>query len=143
MASEKNLKRLQREYWRRLTGELIDYYPEFRPKKGNGNTYYLPLGNKSARVSMSVNSIMGIQECRIIISNRPHLYNYLERNKEHIEKGINIKLTWEYMSDAKSYIFIFRDFDIRNEDSWDEAIKWHLKMASTLYFEFSMWISSY
>ncbi|MDO5859574.1 DUF4268 domain-containing protein [Methanobrevibacter sp.] len=143
MASEKTVKRLQYEYWRKLNVVLIDDYPDFKPKMVKGNAYYLPLGNKFARISMSVNSIKKIQECKIIISHKQGLYNYLEQNKEQIENMVGIKLNWECKSDGNSYIGLFKYFDIVDEENWDDAIKWHLDIASMLFTEFSIWISMY
>lgn len=140
---EKNVKILQRKYWKKLNIVLIDDFPDFNPKIVNGNSYYLPLGNKFVKISMSINSIKKIQECKLIISHKKGLYNYLEKNKEQIENNINFTLNWNFKNDGNAYIGIFNNFDIFDEDSWDDAIIWHLDMASKFYSEFSIWLSLY
>ena len=44
---------------------------------------------------------------------------------------------------VESHIDISRDFNIRNTENWDDAIKWHLNMAHEFYFEFTTWIKLY
>ena len=76
---ESDIKRLQENYWKQLTTELIDNYPEFKPRKPDRNAYYLPLGDKTTHISMKVNSRKNIQECKIVISHNKGLYKFLER----------------------------------------------------------------
>ena len=52
-----DVKSLQSQYWKKLTSELIDNYPEFKPRRSDRNAYYLPLGSRFAHISMKINSI--------------------------------------------------------------------------------------
>lgn len=138
-----DIKTLQENYWKKLTSELIDNYPEFKPRKADRNAYHLPLGNKTAHISMKINSRKNIQECKIVISHNKGLFKFLEKNKDQIEKRLGFDLDWNIKEGVESHIDISRDFDIRNTESWNDAIKWHLNMAHEFYFEFTTGINLY
>ena len=140
---ESDIKTLQENYWKQLTTELIDNYPEFKPKKPDRNAYYLPLGDKTSHISMKVNSRKNIQECKIVISHNKGLYKFLEKNKDQIEKRINLNLDWNIKEGVESHITLKIDFDIKDTSCWNDAIKWHLDMAHEFYFEFTTLINLY
>ena len=92
---------------------------------------------------MKVNSQKKIQECKIVISHDKGLYKFLEKNREEIEKRLGFSMNWEIKEGVESHITVKRDFDIKDNASWDDAIKWHLDMAHEFYFEFTVWIPLY
>ena len=50
--------------------------------------------------------------------------------KNDIEDEIGFELTWERLDNKKaSRIDIYKNFDVKKNKNWDEAIKWHLEMA--------------
>ena len=138
-----DIKTLQNQYWKQLTDELIENYPEFKPKKADRNAYYLPLNNKTAHISMKVNSQKNIQKYKIVISHNKGLYKFLEKNSPEIEKRLGFSLDWDIKEGIESHITASRNFDIRDENVWDEAIKWHLDKAHEFYFEFTVWMPLY
>lgn len=137
-----DIKSLQGEYWKKLSSELIDNYPEFKPRRPDRNAYYLPLGSQYAHISMKVNSRKNIQECKIVMTNK-ELFDYLKGYQEHIEYDLGFPLYWDKKTGVESHITISNDFNIRNEDEWDGAIKWHLDNASKLHMIFSAMIDDY
>lgn len=133
-----DISTLYESYWRKLTNELIDNYPEFKPKKADRNAYYLPLGSKYAHISMKVNSVKKIEECKIVISHNKGLFDILEKIRDEIEDELGFDLDWERKDGVESHITCQRNFNIRNEDEWDDAITWHLTTASKFYDTFSI-----
>lgn len=74
-----------------------------------------------------------------MIRDNKDLYDYLESQKEVIEKELGYSLNWERLDDKKaSRISISKKIDINKEENWDEAIDWHLKRAVEFYKVFSM-----
>lgn len=138
-----DIKTLQNQYWKKLTDELIDNYPEFNPRKADRNAYYLPLGNTSAHISMKINSKKKIQECKIVISHNKGLYKFLEKNSPEIEKRLGFTLNWDIKEGVESHITVSRDFDIRDKNSWSDAVKWHLDKAHEFCNEFTIWMPLY
>lgn len=137
-----DIKSLQSQYWKKLTSELIDNYPQFKPRRPDRNAYYLPLGRKFAHISMKINSQKNIQECKIVMTNKG-LFDYLKEYQEQIEYDFGFPLDWDKKTGVESHITISNEFNIRNEDEWDVAIKWHLDNASKLHLIFSALIDKY
>ena len=137
-----DIKSLQSQYWKKLASELIDNYPQFKPRRPDRNAYYLPLGRKFAHISMKINSQKNIQECKIVMTNK-ELFDYLKKYQEQIEYDFGFPLDWDKKTGVESHITISNEFNIRNEDEWDVAIKWHLDNASRLHLIFSALINDY
>ncbi|MEE3490890.1 MAG: DUF4268 domain-containing protein, partial [Methanobrevibacter sp.] len=137
-----SVKQLQIEYWSELSITLKNNYKKFKPRKPDGNAYYLSLKSKHAHISMKVNSVKKLQECKIVISDNKELFDNLEKSKNIIEGLIGFEILWERKQGKESHITINRGFDIRNDDEWDDAISWHLNMASLFYDIFSKRIST-
>lgn len=131
-----DIKTLNEQYWKKLN-EKIKNYSNFSPKKPDSNAYYLPLGSNLAHISMKVNSVKMIQECKIVIFDDKELFDNLNNSKDEIEDKLGFELNWDKKFGKESHITIQRDFDIRNHDEWDNAIAWHLIMAFKFYDIFS------
>ena len=70
-------------------------------------------------------------------------YLILQLNNPEIEKRLGFTLNWDIKEGVESHITVSRDFDIRDKNSWSDAVKWHLDMAHEFYFEFTVWIDLY
>lgn len=137
-----DIKTLQKEYWENLTNEIIDNYPEFNPRRPDRNAYYLPLGSNIAHISMKINSVKNIQECKIVMTDK-ELFNYLKEYEENIDDDFGFPLKWDEKTGVESHITMSHDFDIRNKDEWNMAIEWHLDNASKLHLIFSALLKDY
>ena len=131
-----DIQTLNEKYWVKLN-EKIKNYSNFSPTKPDSNAYYLPLGSNLAHISMKVNSVKMIQECKVVISDNKQLFDNLYASKEEIENKLGFELDWDRKSGKESHITIKRDFNIRNYNEWDDAIAWHLIMAFKFYDAFS------
>lgn len=130
------IENLNQRYWARLNDEIKNY-SNFNPHKPKNNEYKLGLGKRCAKISLKVNSTHDIQECRVVIVNNTELFDILEKSKSEIEDRLGFELEWDRMSGNKSTITLRREFDIRNEYDWDEAIVWHVAMAFKFHDVFS------
>ena len=66
------------------------------------------------------------------------IFDKLFQEKELIESEIGFELEWNKLEDKKtSKIGTTLNMDLKDKSNWDEAIKWHLKMAEKIYSVFS------
>lgn len=137
-------KLLQLNYWTKLAERLEDL-TEFNARKPNPQHWYdLAIGSSLAHISLTVNTLKKEIRIETWISDNKDLYDYLESQKEVIEKELGYSLNWERLDDKKaSRISISKKIDINKEENWDEAIDWHLEKAVEFYNVFSMRIKDF
>ena len=125
-------QRLQYSYWERLSDEIDENYPNLKSHKAYPQNYYnLYLEKPQAHISLAVNTIKKSLTTQLWISDNKELFDFLHGYKDEIEKDIGCKLVWARLDNRKaSRIDLYKDFDIKKDDDWDIAIKWHLDMAS-------------
>ncbi len=92
-----DIQTLNQKYWAKLNEEIKNY-TNFNPKKPDSNAYYLPLGSNLAHISMKINSVKTIQECKIVISDNKELFDKLENSKAKIEGKLGFELDWDRKS---------------------------------------------
>ena len=137
-------KMLQLNYWTKLS-ERLDDYEEFNARKANPQHWYnLAIGSSLAHISLNVNTQKKEIRNEIWIRDSKDLYDYLESQKEEIEKDLGYSLVWERLDDKKaSYIAISKKIDINNEENWDESISWQLEKAVEFFNVFSKRIKEF
>ena len=137
-------KLLQLNYWTKLAERLEDL-TEFNARKPNPQHWYdLAIGSSLAHISLTVNTLKKEIWIETWISDNKDLYDYLESQKEVIEKELGYSLNWERLDDKKaSRISISKKIDINKEENWDEAIDWHLEKAVEFYNVFSIRIKDF
>ena len=137
-------KLLQLNYWTKLAERLEDL-TEFNARKPNPQHWYdLAIGSSLAHISLTVNTLKKEIRIETWISDNKDLYDYLESQKEVIEKELGYSLNCERLDDKKaSRISISKKIDINKEENWDEAIDWHLEKAVEFYNVFSMRIKDF
>lgn len=137
-------KLLQLNYWTKLAERLEDL-TEFNARKPYPQHWYdLAIGSSLAHISLTVNTLKKEIRIETWISDNKDLYDYLESQKEVIEKELGYSLNWERLDDKKaSRISISKKIDINKEENWDEAIDWHLEKAVEFYKVFSMRIKDF
>lgn len=73
-----------------------------------------------------------------IKKNSNEIFDKLFQEKELIELEMGFKLEWNKLEDKKSSkIGNILNMDLKDKNNWDEAIKWHFKMAERIYSVFS------
>lgn len=135
---------LQLNYWTKLAERLEDL-TEFNARKPSPRHWYnLAIGSSLAHISLTVYTLKKEIRIETLIRDNKDLYDYLESQKEVIEKELGYSLNWERLDDKKaSRISISKKIDINKEENWDEAIDWHLKRAVEFYNVFSMRIKDF
>lgn len=122
---------LQYSYWEQLSYEIDENYPELKSHNPYPQNYYnLYLEKHLAHISLIVNTVKRSLTTQIWIDDNNDLFDFLYEFKDEIENEIGHGLTWERLDDKKaSRIDIYKNFDIKENNDWNEAIKWHLDMA--------------
>ena len=83
-----------------------------------------------AHISLDINTVKKHIKTQIWIRDNKELYDFLYDYKDEIEKEIDLELEWARLDNKKaSRITVYKDFDIKKNTNWDEAIKWHLDTA--------------
>ncbi len=128
---------LQYNYQTKVSEEINNNYPTFNSKPPQPQyDYDLPIGTSSAHISLHIVTRNNEVRSLIRIYNKK-LYNNLLKSKDEIEKEIGLKLNWKSLEKNKSStISIVKKFNIKDENTWNEAIKWQLDMAKKLYNAF-------
>ncbi|MBR6993921.1 MAG: DUF4268 domain-containing protein [Methanobrevibacter sp.] len=123
---------LQYNYWERLSEEIDENYPNLKSHKSYPQNYYnLYLEKNIAHISLLVNTVKKHLTTQLWISDSKDFFDFLFEQKDEIENEMGLKLEWERLDNKKaSHIDVFQKFDIKKNDDWDVAIKWHLDMAS-------------
>lgn len=123
---------IQYNYWEQLSYEIDEKYPNLRspnPYPQNFYTVYY-FKNHLANISLIVNTVKKHLTTQIWIDDNKELFDFIYVYKDEIEKDIGTELEWARLDNKKaSRINVYKDFDIKKNNNWDEAIKWHLNMA--------------
>ena len=79
---------------------------------------------------------MGIE---IYIINDKQIYDELEKDKEEIEKKLNLKLSWQPLPNrSASRIKLYREDSIlQDESKWNEYMNWSVEMLEKFHNVFS------
>ena len=119
-------KRLQLDFWNGFKQYALSNDTELRLRKTRPQHWYdISAGSSLANISLQINTRENEIQCLLYIPDCKDLYNYLEKNKEEIERELNIRLEWFYLENAKaSVIQAAKKVDTRNKDNWDEYFKW-------------------
>lgn len=122
---------LQYNYWEQLTYEIDENFPELISHSPYPQNYYnLSLEKHLAHVSLVINTVKKRLTTQLWIDDDKELFDFLYEYKNDIEDEIGFELTWERLDNKKaSRIDIYKNFDVKKNKNWDEAIKWHLEMA--------------
>ena len=133
-------KMLQLNYWTKLAEKIDNEYAILNSRKPRAQNWYsLGIGSSHAHIVLSINTMKNEISSKILIpKNNDELFKYLFSQREAIEEEMNSKLNWQNEEGkVESNIFVTDNVDLSNEDSWEEAIKWHLDMAEKMYNAFS------
>lgn len=123
---------LQYAYWEQLSYEIDENCPNLKSHKPYPQNYYnLYLEKHLANISLAINTVKKRLTTQIWIDDNKELFDFLYGFRDEIENEIGCELVWERLDDKKaSRIDVYKKFDIKAQNDWDEAIKWHLGMAS-------------
>ena len=144
-ASLTNTKLLQLEFWNKFKEYNNENNSALRLRTPRPQHWYdVAIGNSDTHISLTVDSQKNILGCEIYISNLKDLFYYLEKNKEKIEKKLNLKLEWFALEGKRaSRIKLTKDFDIANTDEWEDGFSWLKETAENFQDVFIKFIRKY
>lgn len=131
------------EYWNKVYDYLEEnnrYFNSYTSIPHSKNWYDLyfrtGLAHITLRATIVRSNTIGIHVK--IKKNSNEIFDKLFQEKELIESEMGFKLEWNKLEDKKSSkIGTTLNMDLKDKNNWDEAIKWHFKMAEKMYSVFS------
>jgi len=90
---------------------------------------YVPIGMAGVSIQLTVNTNRKNLGCELLIAKDKELFYKLEEFKDDIENQLG-KLDWQALEGKKSSrIKMLTDFDIENENGWNDGFKWMIENA--------------
>ena len=128
-------KIIQNEYWKKyleITGRKISPGPRHYQR--------ISVGKSGVEIMQTVNTAKNYVATEILIRENKDLYTRFLENKEKIEQEIGA-LDWRENEGKKSSrIRKTYNIDINNEETWEDAISIHDKMANEFKNTFSKYM---
>ncbi|MCS5420291.1 MULTISPECIES: DUF4268 domain-containing protein [Psychrilyobacter] len=131
-------KKLQLEFWTNLKEYGEDNYSslKFRTVRSQ-NCYNLSAGSSLYYILLTENSKTKQLGVGIYIYRDKDCYRNFFEKKREIEKELEFNLEWQELIDKKaSKIIIYKEFDIKNKESWVEGYNWLLDKAQKMKLVF-------
>lgn len=117
-------------------------YPDFNPRTPKShNSYIISIGTTSAQIELSINSINNESKSQLRVFDE-ELFKFLYDQKTEIETELNTELTWKGFQ--KSFLIsLSKTFDLKDDWTWNDSIKWQLETAKKLNTSFKKWHEIY
>jgi len=127
--TESNLtdtKLLQLNFWESFKEFCQNKNSKLKLRKPYPQHWFdISLGSAEAHICLTTNSRENQITCEIYISDNKELYFELEKQKEAIESELKDKLDWQALEGKKaSRIKLYKDFDLNNNQDWQNAFAW-------------------
>lgn len=91
--------------------------------------YDVSMGTSDAHIALTVNTREGLLGCGIYISKNKELFNFLQKNRERIEKAFNSKLEWIDATKASRITISEPGFNLESTEAYDEYFTWLYQMT--------------
>ncbi len=134
-------KLLQMKFWSALNDKInqIENSP-VKPQKPTAKHWHtFSTGKSGVNLNLTFNTKTEKLGIEIYIINDKEIFDELERDKEEIEKKLNVKLSWQPLPNrSASRIKLYRENSILHEESkWKEYIDWSVEMLEKFHIVFS------
>ncbi|MFW5902837.1 MAG: DUF4268 domain-containing protein [archaeon] len=129
-------KRMQREFWSEFREYLEEKGTPLNPRKPKPQHWYsFSIGVRHFKISLTVNTREDKIGCELYISKEgSKKIRELKEWREEIEEKCKTKLDWQKLEEKKaSRIAQYKDFDLYNQEEWEEAFKWLKERAETFH----------
>lgn len=131
-------------YWKEC--KLIidrDYKKYFTPRTPKPkNNYIISIGTSSAQIELTRNSNNNEVKSQLRVYDY-ELFMYLYEQSAEIESQFEDKLVWDTFEKSYTISIITTSFDLEDDWTWDESIKWQLDTAKMLYDLFNSKMEEY
>lgn len=118
------------KYWEMFKAEIASKYPEIKIKPSGHYANYDFIKIKNITITLSRNTNSKENACKFYIYDNKELFDYLNSQKDEIEKKIGYKLNWNREYTPKLSVIQKRiKINNKNEKYWNKSIDWHLKTA--------------
>lgn len=127
--AESNLtdtKLMQLNFWESFKEYCQNKNSKLKLRKPKPQHWFdISLGCSNAYVCLTTNSKENQLTCEIYIPDNKELYCELENQKNTIESELGEKLDWQALESKKaSRIKLYKNFDLNNNEDWQNAFSW-------------------
>ena len=105
--------------------------------------YDVSIGSSAGHISLRINTTNNIVSCSIWIDRNRDLFEYLESQKDSIEKRVGSKLDWEMKNISSEIMEKGEGFDIESQDGYKEYFDWLIDRATVFSKVFGPIIKKY
>ena len=121
-------KRMQLDFWTKLKEYGEDQEINLKFQRPYPQTWYsFAVGSSQYCISATINRKIKKLGVEIYIHNNKELYYTFLENKEKIENILGFNMEWENLEGKKaSRARIYKDFELKTKESWEENFKWIL-----------------
>ena len=134
-------KLLQMKFWSTLNDKIIESKNSpVKPQKPTGKHWHtFSIGKTGVNLNLTFNTKTETLGIEIYIINDKEIYDELEKDKEEIEKKLNLKLSWQPLPNrSASRIKLYREDSIlQDESKWNEYMNWSVEMLEKFHNVFS------
>ena len=115
----------QLEFWTRFKNWVASRDIKTKLRNPRPQHWYdLSMGSSDAHVTLTVNTRDSRLSCEIYINRDKSLFSFLQEKKNFIEKALNSKLEWVDAAKASRIKMTRADFDLAQQDRYEEYFKW-------------------
>jgi len=133
-------RKLQQDFWSSLNNQLAKNKSFLSRRKPVAHAWHgFSTGSSEAALEAVLKTRKEEITAQIIIRSNKSLYNFLEDDKEKIESEFGEALDWRPMpNNSSSRIEIHKsNFDLENEEEWNDHISWLIVKLEKLHKVFS------
>lgn len=134
-------KLLQMKFWSTLNDKINESGESpVKPQKPTGKHWHtFSVGKSGVNLSLTFNTRNETLGIEIYIVNDQEIFDKLEKDKDEIEKKLNVKLSWEPLPNrSASRIKLYRENSIlQDESKWSDYINWSVEMLEKFHNVFS------
>ena len=127
-----SLEKIHYQFWNEFVNKVFndsEFKNDFNYRKSWNKSYYdLFLGNKDLHLCVRHNIKESYVSVEIYITENEEVFNYLQTNKNEIEKLYGKKLTFTKakgkVGKAKKIYDVYMDGETSEKNNWSKYIKW-------------------
>ena len=119
---------------------LFELFTQKTPISYPRQWYDISLGPSKGHISLAINTQKKLLSTEIYIPDSIEFFIHLKEHKEEIKNALKESLEWMELPDKKaSRVRLCKDFNLSDNDFWEENLAWLLNKAKNFHKIFSQY----